>query len=127
MQTQSPVESQNEEVEVVAQSETCSQCYLLGEVLQTEARILEDVVCGIVIVVLIEIPYVTGIEEDSTVEAAKQLAAILQVAHQFDVAILQEVGVGFVVYSWEGARSYGTDSEGSDTVGTTHIEHLAVG
>ena len=60
-------------------------------------------------------------------KAAEELTAILQVTHQLDVAILQQVRVCLVAHSREAARTDGPHGEGSDAVGAAYIEHLAIG
>ncbi len=97
MQCKAPIKTENEEVEVVTQSDTCSQCHITEEILQGELGVLIAVLPFIQIVgTVLEVPHITGIQEEGAIEITKQLRTILQVAHKFDVAILHEVRDGFV-------------------------------
>ena len=92
MQTYTPVKSQDEEVEVVAQADACSHRHLLKEFTETEISLFKH--NGNVIDADFQIltkPHVTGIEEHGTVQVAKQPLAIFQVGLQLHITILQEI------------------------------------
>ena len=46
-----------------------------------------------IVVELIDVPNVAGIEEQSTMQVAEQAVAQFKVAHQADVASLEEIGI----------------------------------
>ena len=127
MQCKAPIKTENEEVEVITQSDTCSQCHITEEILQRELGVLIAVLSFIQIVgTVLEVPYITGIQEKGAMEITKQLRTILQVTHKFDVAILHEVRDGFVFITGETARTQSANGEGSYAVGTAHIEQLGI-
>ena len=127
MQCEAPIKTENEEVEVITQSDTCSQCHITEEILQRELGVLIAVLSFIQIVgAVLEVPYITGIQEKGAMEITKQLRTILQVTHKFDVAILHEVRDSFVFVTGETARTQSANGEGSYAVGTAHIEQLGI-
>ena len=92
MQTYTPVKSQDEKVEVVAQTDACSHRHLLKEFTEMEISLFKH--NGKVIDADLQIftkPHVTGIEEHGAMQVAKQPLAIFQVGLQLHITILQEI------------------------------------
>lgn len=127
VQTDTPIETQNEEIEVVTQSDTGVQRQIVEETAKRELTIGKYSTGVFVLIILIEVPDVTGIEEESTMKTAKQLATVFEVAYKLDIAILHEVGNGLIAIARETTRTYATNGEGAKAVGSTHIKHLGIG
>ena len=72
-------------------------------------------------------PYVTGVKEQCAMKVAKQLATIFEVANELDITIAQQIAETFIRQAGKTARTYPSNGEGTDAVGTTGIEHLGHG
>ena len=140
METEAPVDADDEEIEVVAQSDACARGQLAGQAGETGAGIGEGRVplvdglllgggeaVGLVDGHVCAAPHVAGIEEEGSVEAGEEAAAILEVEHQLRVAVLHEIGHLAVAQSGKGAGADAAHGEGSEAVGTAHVEAFAEG
>ena len=118
MDAHTEVETEDEEVEVVAESETCAD----GERLEETA--LTELAMWVHIVAMHE-PDVARIEEESTLESIDDGETILGIEFEFHVTSLVKIGAssfGVIVTS----RTDASQGEGTNTVGSTHIEEFAV-
>lgn len=128
VEADAPVETDDEEVEVVAQSDAGAQCELAEEVLQPEVAGREGLLhIRVVVMVAGRRPDVAGIEEDGSLEVAEELGAVLEVSDELDRAVAEYVVEGMLAKTLHGSRTHATYGESADAVGTAHIEHLAVG
>ena len=74
-------------------------------------------------------PDVSCVEEDGSLQVAEDRHAVFEIGHQFHVAVAQQVEELFFFNAKirEGSRADVAHGEGTDTVGASHIELLAVG
>ena len=128
VQTDTPVESEDEEIEVVAYSHARSHGHLVEDALELELGVDQEVVEFIVVKLqLVDVPHVSGIEEEGSMEVAEESLAVFEVSQKLHVAVLEEVGCLRIVESGEVAGAYAADGECSHAVGASHIEQLAEG
>jgi len=128
VEADAPVETDDEEVEVVAEPDAGTQCELAEEVLQPEVAGREGLLhIRVVVMVAGRRPDVAGIEEDGSLEVAEELGTVLEVGDELDRAVAEYVVEGMLAETLHGSRTHATYGEGADAVGTAHIEHLAVG
>ena len=118
VQADAHVETDDDEVEVVAQARARADSQL-AEVLGVELT------AGAVGVFARE-PHVAGIEEHRAVEAAEEPRAQFDVGFKFHVARLVHIGV-FAVGGTEVAWADAAHREGTHAVGTAHIELFGIG
>lgn len=119
MEGYAEIEAEYEELEVVAETETCAEGELVEQVLGTELASRVGVVGA-------EEPHVACVEEECAVEVADDVEPVFGVCLKLDVASLVEVCASAcaVVVT---ARTYGSYSEGAYAVGSAHVEEFAVG
>ena len=120
-----PVQTQHKEGEVVADTYTCAQRNAVEEL----AGI--DIATGAGFVLAHE-PYVAGVEEGGTVEVTAQevgqdAETVLYVGLELDVARLVYIRVLRVGGRMEMPWTDRTDGEGTNAVGSAHIELFVVG
>ena len=119
-----PVETDDEEVEVVADADAGADGELAEEILQTERA---GGVVGLVGVVVGRRPYVAGIEEEGAVEVAEELAAVFEVADELVAAVAHEVVGGVVAETLDITGSDAAHRPCAETVGTADVELFAIG
>ena len=127
MKGDTPVDTDNQEVEIVAQADTCADGELLEEILHLKLCTLVECSIGVIALIILEVPHVTYVEEHSAVEVAEEFLTILQVGYELEVTILYQIGTFTSTASVDGhelTRSDATHGEGTDTVGTTYIEQF---
>lgn len=122
MEADSPVEAQDEEAEVVADAHTSTHRNVTEETVEAELTLGK----ARITITLTEVPHITRIEEERSMEVAKELTTVFQVADELDVTILDKVRDGLVVETGKATRTNAPDREGTQTVGTTHVEQLGV-
>ena len=84
MKGDTPVDTDNQEVEVVAQTDTSANGKFLEEVLHLKLRTLIECGIGVVTLIILEVPHVTYVEEHSAVEVAEEFLTILQVGYELE-------------------------------------------
>ena len=88
MQCQAPIQANNQEIQVVTDAKTCTYSLLTEEVAELKATWLINCVhIGIAEAGTWLCPHITGIEEDGTIQVAKQLSAVLKVTDKLDRTI----------------------------------------
>ena len=118
MQTDTPVDTEHEVTKIVAEAHTGAECHLLKQVLHLE-------VAPGAAFVIVHRPDIAGIEEDRSIERTHQPGTIFKVHLKLDVACLfyiRTAALGRPVTS----RTDLPCVEGTDTVGSAHIELLGV-
>ena len=117
MEGDAHVEAEHEEVEVVTQTDTRAEGYVLQRgSCKLRTRALR---------VVAHEPNVAGIEEDGAVEVAEEFGTQFGVCFEFYVARLVHVGVARVGSAVR-TRTDGANGEGTYTVGTAHVELVGV-
>ena len=119
MDADADIEADDEEGEVVAQTEASAESYFTAEVVEVDAT------SGATGVFLQE-PDVTGIDEHGSVELADEGEAVFEVGLEAEVTHLVEVTVAGVL-GVVAAGAYGAYAEGADGVGSTYGEEVVVG
>ena len=99
MQCYAHIETDDQEVHVVAQSGAGTQCQLLGQAAQVEFGVGARFV-------LAQQPYVAGIQENGTVQVADDAEAVFQIGLQSDVAYLVDEGIALVAGRVVAAGAY---------------------
>ena len=119
MNANTQIEADDEEVEVVANANTCAEGNLLAEVFEGEltARLVLTVA---------QKPHIACIEEGSTIQLADDGEAILHVCFQLEIAHLVDVRV-LRLLGMVSARAYCAHAESTDAIGTANGEKLAIG
>ena len=84
MKTDTPVNADHEEVEVVAQAYTCAHSHLAKHVLKLKLALWS-------IVVVLQRPYVTSIKEHRSIQIAKQSRSVFKVEEQLHISRLVEI------------------------------------
>ena len=84
MQTDTPVNADNEEVEVVAQAYTCAHSHLAKHVLKLKLALWS-------IVVVLQRPHVTSIKEYCSIQIAKQSWPVFKVEEQLHISRLVKI------------------------------------
>ena len=125
MKADTPVESENEELEVIPQSNACAYSHLAEELAH-----LEELGIGLVCIIIcqiikIDVPNIAGIEENSALEIPEKAGAVFQVGLQLDVTVLKEIGKRRIVKRDEIARTYASGGESADAVCSSHVESFA--
>ena len=104
MEGESPVEADDEEAEVVTQTDACAQGKLVEQSREAELHRVDGIrdplvyffsfitvffpiVFDIAYVELPQTPYVTHVDEERSLEVAEERRAILQIAHDLQVAV----------------------------------------
>ena len=118
MEAKSEVESENEEVEVVAKSEACTDS---KRVEKSSIPYLATHLIG----VFTHEPHVSCIDEESSLEGIDDGETVFDIHLQLDVACLSQIEIQIVILetSWTNT----TNREGTYAVGTTHIKEFVVG
>ena len=97
VQTNTPVKTQNEEIEVVTKSDTRSYRQIAEKAAKTETAVFIHFLQLLYIIErFIGKPHVTSIEEHSTMKVAKQLATIFKVTNELDITITQQIAKSFI-------------------------------
>ena len=84
MQTDTPVNADNEEVEVVAQAYTRAHSHLAKHVLKLKLALWP-------IVVVLQRPHVTSIKEHRSIQIAKQSWSVFKVEEQLHISRLVKI------------------------------------
>ena len=133
MDSVAPVESQDEEVEVI----TYADAYSHGKVVQEFAcfevasvHALQEIVgllvaCRLEIYVTIECPHIAGIYKQGSIERAKEVRTIFQIHDKLHIAHVGEVGE-VAVGDVGTARSDASCLEGAHIIGSAYIEILGI-
>ena len=117
MQRYTPVETKYQEVEVVTYADTSSYSHLAQDILHLELA-SHTVGC---------VPHIARIDEQCTMQTAKQALPVLQVTQQLDIAVAHQIVCSPVAKRLHTAGSDTSHGESAHTVGTTNIEELAIG
>ena len=118
MESDSEIETQNEELHVVAQTCTCAQRYLIEHAREGDFALRMTVV-------LFKIPYVAGIDKECTVKVSGYAETILGIEFETEISRLVEICASPVSIAIS-ARTYGTHGKGTYAVRTSGIELFAV-
>lgn len=118
MYTDTPVETQHKELQVVANAYACAQRHVLQQILHLQLR-------PFTIAVVAHCPYVAGIYKECSIQIAEQTRTILHIGLKLYIARLVHIRqsrlIGVVT-----ARTNAAHIEGTYAVGTAHIELLTV-
>ena len=113
------IETEDKEVKVIAQTYAGAEGNVVGKMLQFERT------PGTMLIFVHE-PHVAGINKKGTAETAENGEAKLDVGFELDVAGLVHIRVART-RGVETPGSDGADGEGTDAVGSAHVELVAVG
>ena len=118
MDADTEVETQDEEVEVVTDAETCTDSKVFEEFTGSEfsTRMIR---------VVVHEPHIASIDKEGTLDGVEDGESVFGIKLQFEVARLVEIGATFL-FVIIASRPDATNGEGSDAVGSTHIEEFAV-
>ena len=125
MQTDAPVEPDDEEVQVVAQPDTSSHSKVFERAPEFEIRIIKLFIDFLVAEIAVNIPDIAHVQEDGTFQITRQTCPIFKITLQLHVTILHQIRVLSVFIAGENARSEASDGESTDAVGSAHVETLA--
>ena len=120
MEGDATIDADDEELQVVAQTEACPEC----EVLQEAAPLHLPARAARVVVYRPDIP---GIEEGGSVQIAEDGEAVLEVGFQLQVAGLVDVAVLVGSVGDEASGADAADGKCADAVGAADVELLVVG
>ena len=113
VESESPVESDDEEVEVVSYAYTGSDGYLSEEAVEAEDAWFEEVFHGLFLThVDVIVPHVASVEEESRREASEEASPVFEVGHEFDVSVVEDVVVLTVAEIGRSSRSDASYGEG---------------
>ena len=118
MNAYTEVETEDEELEVVADTKACAHCHGLEETTITEATTR-------VLVIAVHEPHIACIEEECALKGVDQGETILGIHLQLGVARLVKVSAtprGVLIAT----RADAAHGEGTDAVGTADVEEFAV-
>ena len=119
MNAYSPIQSDDEEIEVVSETYTCTEGYLIEDVGKVK------LVLTVKILVLTQCPNIPRVEEYRAMKVSKQTRAVFQVGLQLQVASLFHIPPLFIsrmVF----ARTYAAYLKCPDTVCATHPELFGI-
>ena len=119
MQRHTTIQTQNQEVEVVTYTGTCSQRNLFAESLPTQLLFR----C---LFIFTQHPDVTGIQKDSTVQVTVNAETIFHVGFHPDISRLVQIEPFRSLCRPESTRSDTACSKRTHTIGASDIELLAV-
>ena len=125
VQGYSPVEAKYKERQVVSDTQTCSQCNIVEELVERKLRI------GTCFVFPHQ-PYVSGIEKQCSVQIASEKVgenaeAILQVGFQLDISRFVYVRIGCVFGRMKASGTDRTYRESTYAVGSSYVELFVIG
>ena len=126
VKTDTPIQAQHQEFEVVTETDARAHCQLAIEAAEAEIARLHRLCKALLIDVVV--PHIASIEKQGGVETAKQATAVFKVEPQLDVTVLEHVGhLAVAGVQHKPARTHPTQGEGTQVVGTAHIELLGKG
>ena len=114
------IKTQHHKLKVVAQAGAGVQRNLLGKGVEFELS-------SRTALVLFEQPHISSIYKKGTVEVAENTESVLDICFEFQRSCLVEVRVSRLLVGVIAAGAYAAHRKGSEAVGTTNIELLAVG
>ena len=119
MQTDSPIHSNHKHSHIVADTHSGTYSQLLVELIKLECLERGEI--------SILHPYITGIQEQGTIKIAPDLRTVFQIRLELDISRTKDVGIlvtqgTVVLLAWSDT----SHTEGTDTVGSTYIEHLRI-
>ena len=125
MQTDTPVETEHKEIEVVTQADTRTQRHLTIEPVELKGRSIHSGIGGGIPLVLLHGPHISSIEEDGTIQSIEQSGAVFKVPQQLHITVLEQIREASLLHRLEVTRPDTSHGEGTDAVGASHTEHLA--